>query len=109
MIFTPKVETATQWRYTATWCDDCNDFWRYHPLSWSSTNSYSYSFDWHPNVGYLDGCGEWVEKSNADSLQGCWEKCENVDGTVGVSWGYGMCYCFTGGNCWYEECNYCVV
>jgi len=89
-------------------CDDCNDFWRYHPLSWSSTNSYSYSFDWHPNVGYLDGCGEWVEKSNADSLQECWEKCENVDDTVGVSWGYGMCYCFTGGNYWYDMCNYCV-
>ena len=136
-------------------CDDCNDFWRYHTLSWStSINSYSYrcqhramtssivacasfhrcrdwsaglctsimishshsylhshsrSFDWHPNVGYLDGCGESVEKSNADSLQECWEKCENVDDTVGISWGYGnMCYCFTGGEYWYELCEYCV-
>ena len=26
-------------------CDGCSDFWKYHSLSWSSTSSYSYSFD----------------------------------------------------------------
>ena len=39
-----------------------------------------------------------MEKSNAGSLQECWEKCENVDNTLGLSWGYGRCYCYTEGN-----------
>jgi hypothetical protein len=55
-------------------CDGCNEFWRFDGSSgWSSESSFSYSFDWHPKMGYCDG-SDWEDK-NADSLQECWEKC----------------------------------
>jgi hypothetical protein len=55
-------------------CDGCEEFWRHSPSEWAATNALSYSFDWHPGVGYCDG-GEWQEQSDAGSLEECWEAC----------------------------------
>ena len=79
-------------------CEDCDEFWRYSPSEWVSTNALSYSFDWHPGVGYCDDCDdcEWRDK-NAGSLQECWEKCTNNQnfGTACVNWNpqEEECYC----------------
>ena len=76
-------------------CEDCDEFWRYSPSEWVSTNALSYSFDWHPGVGYCDE-GDWDDK-NADSLQECWDKCMGDDdfATACVNWNPDeeQCYC----------------
>ena len=85
-------------------CHDCNEFWRFSLSEWSQTNALSYSFDWHPNVGYCDGGGEWREQPDASSLEQCWQRCmTDVDDdgfmTKCVNWFHDQddpdtyCYC----------------
>ena len=74
-------------------CDDCNDFWRYNPTKWASTNALSYSFDWHPSVGYCEG-GDWRELA-VGSLEECWEVC--APSAAGSSYSGGNYYTYDSG------------
>ena len=79
-------------------CDDCNGFWRFSPSDWLQT--LSYSFDWHPNVGYCDE-GHWRHQ-DADSLEECWRAC--VPSAAGSSYSYAVSYSFS-----YSSSKQCFV
>ena len=72
-----------------------------------STTVLSYSFDWHPGVGYCEG-GEW-EYESADSLEECWANCENEDefATACVHWNPEEAACYCMGE-WDVESDYCI-
>ena len=81
-------------------CDDCNDFWRYTPTEWASTNALSYSFDWHPSVGYCEG-GDWRELA-VGSLEECWEVC--APSAAGSSYSYSSSHSFSYSYTYLKEC-----